>query len=226
MVKKWTMPIQNYYILLILKRHVLKKRERINTSSVIKTVKIPKCEYNPKSKLGFQIITGLIKTKQENKLNDWNINSDDEIKLTDFTNINNKNSEIINVLSNEFDLSNTNKQEQEMILVFNEPGDEIELAPNEKALIKYSVREIKYETTLNLKQKISGTITTKIIDDNNEEQTITLSIKEAMQILQKYSLLPSEIIINEDNSITFNGKAKISFTQEAEPKLVLNTSIV
>ncbi|WP_215825661.1 hypothetical protein [Spiroplasma endosymbiont of 'Nebria riversi'] len=38
------------------------------------------------------------------------------MKLTDFTNINNKNSEIINVLSNEFDLSNTNKQEQEMIL--------------------------------------------------------------------------------------------------------------
>ncbi|WP_342262498.1 MULTISPECIES: hypothetical protein [unclassified Spiroplasma] len=207
-------------------KNVCSDREIINKTPNTRSFNVPACEYNSKSKLVFQITTGLTKTKQENKLNGWNINSDDEIKLTDFTNINNKNSEIINVLSNEFDLSNTNKQEQEMILVFNEPGNEIELAPNEKALIKYSVREIKYETTLNLKQKISGTITTKIIDDNNEEQTITLSIKEAMQILQKYSLLPSEIIINEDNSITFNGKAKISFTQEAEPKLVLNTSIV
>ncbi|WP_374695834.1 hypothetical protein [Spiroplasma endosymbiont of Polydrusus formosus] len=43
---------------------------------------------------------------------------------------------------------------------------------------------------LNLKQKINGNIIFKIIDDNNEEQIITLSIKEAMKILEKYSLLP------------------------------------
>ncbi|WP_342262420.1 hypothetical protein [Spiroplasma endosymbiont of Dromius quadrimaculatus] len=209
------------------KEACFKKRERINTSSIKKTVKIPKCDYEQKSKLVFQITTGLTKTKQENKLNGWNINPDDEMKLHDFVNLNNKNSKIINVLSNEFDLSNTNKQEQEMILYsFSDVGDEIDLAPHERIIFKYSVRETNLETTLNLKQKISGTISVKIIDNNNEEQIITLSIKEAMQILKKYSLLPDKITINEDNSITFNGKAKISLTQEAEPKLIINTSII
>jgi hypothetical protein len=108
---------------------------------------------------------------------------------------------------------------------FSDVGDEIELAPHQRVIFKYSVREIHLENTLNLQQKITGNITVKIID-NNEEQTIILSIKEAMQILQKYNLLPDEITINEDNSITFNGKAKISLTQEGEQKLIMNTSIV
>ncbi|WP_339024529.1 hypothetical protein [Spiroplasma endosymbiont of Agriotes lineatus] len=43
-----------------------------------------------------------------------------------------------------------------------------------------------------------------------------------MQILQKYRLLPSEIIINEDNSVTFNGKAIISRTSESNPKPIFN----
>ncbi|WP_375315601.1 hypothetical protein [Spiroplasma endosymbiont of Tipula paludosa] len=124
--------------------------------------------------------------------------------------------------------SDINKQEQEMILhSFDKKTEfEAEIAPHEQAVVEYSVREIHLENTLNLKQKITGTITAKIIDDNNEEQTITLSIKEAMQILQKYSLLPDEITLNEDNSITFNGKGKISLTQEAEPKLIIKTSII
>ncbi|WP_338956457.1 hypothetical protein [Spiroplasma endosymbiont of Polydrusus cervinus] len=91
-----------------------------------------------------------------------------------------------------------------------------------KLTILYSVRERKYESILNLKQKITGTITAKIINDNNEEQIVTLSIKEALQILQKYNLLPNKIIINEDNSITFNGKAFISLIRDDKPKLILN----
>ncbi|WP_215825432.1 hypothetical protein [Spiroplasma endosymbiont of 'Nebria riversi'] len=92
------------------------KKTYNNKSSLSKIIVIPPCEYNSKSKLVFQITTGLTKTKQENKLNGWNINPDDEMKLSDFINLNNKQSEIINELSSEFDLSNTNKQEQEMIL--------------------------------------------------------------------------------------------------------------
>ncbi|WP_215826788.1 hypothetical protein [Spiroplasma endosymbiont of 'Nebria riversi'] len=91
-------------------KNVCSDREITYKTPNIKSFNVPACEYNSKSKLIFQITTGLTKTKQENKLNGWKINSDDEMKLTDFTNINNKNSEIINVLSNEFDLSNTNKQ--------------------------------------------------------------------------------------------------------------------
>ncbi|WP_339025293.1 PQQ-binding-like beta-propeller repeat protein [Spiroplasma endosymbiont of Agriotes lineatus] len=209
-------------------KNVCSDREIINKTPNTRSFNVPACEYNLKSKLVFQITTGLTKTKQENKLNGWNINSDDEMKLTDFTNINNKNSEIINVLSNEFDLSNTNKQEQEMILsIFKEPVDKFELNPNEKLQINYFVRIVKSGITLNLKQKINGTISAKIIDDNNKEQIITLSITEVMQILQKYSLLPNEIAIDKNNDkITFNGGAFFSSEREGPVRTNTVTTIV
>ncbi|WP_342264837.1 PQQ-binding-like beta-propeller repeat protein [Spiroplasma endosymbiont of Clivina fossor] len=209
-------------------KNVCSDREIINKTPNTRSFNVPACEYNSKSKLVFQITTGLTKTKQENKLNGWNINSDDEMKLTDFTNINNKNSEIINVLSNEFDLSNTNKQEQEMILsIFKEPADKFELNPNEKLKITYPVRIIISKVILNLKQKITGNITAKIIDDNNKEQIITLSITKVMQILQKYSLLPNEITIDKNNDkITFNGGAFFSSEREGPVRTNTVTTIV
>ncbi|WP_342262456.1 MULTISPECIES: PQQ-binding-like beta-propeller repeat protein [unclassified Spiroplasma] len=203
-----------------------KKKERINNSPVKKIVKIPACNYNQKSKFMFQTIKGIGKYGQENTKNDWTLNIDDENKLINFVNINYRDEIITNILSNDFDLSKTNKQEREMVLVFIDHEDEIELAPHEKAIIKYSVREINLETTLNLKQKINGNITATVINVGGENKNFTISIKEAMQILQEHSLLPDEITINEDNNITFNGKAKISLIQEAEPKLIINTSIV
>ncbi|WP_346350248.1 hypothetical protein [Spiroplasma endosymbiont of Calodromius spilotus] len=209
-------------------KNVCSDREIINKTPNTRSFNVPTCEYNSKSKLVFQITTGLTKTKQENKLNGWNINSDDEMKLTDFTNINNKNSKIINVLSNEFDLSNTNKQEQEMILsIFKVPADKFELNPNEKLKITYPVRIITSKVILNLKQKITGNITAKIIDDNNKEQVVTLSITEVMQILQKYSLLPNEITIDKNNdNITFNGEAFFSSEREGPVKTNTVTTIV
>ncbi|WP_215826412.1 outer membrane protein assembly factor BamB family protein [Spiroplasma endosymbiont of 'Nebria riversi'] len=171
-------------------KNVCSDREITNKTPNIKSFNVPACEYNSKSKLIFQITTGLTKTKQENKLNGWNINSDDEMKLTDFTNINNKNSEIINVLSNEFDLSNTNKREQEMILsIFKGPADKFELNPDKKLKITYPVRIITSKVILNLKQKITRNITAEIIDDNNKEQIVILSITEVMQILQNHSFI-------------------------------------
>ncbi|WP_338954531.1 hypothetical protein [Spiroplasma endosymbiont of Polydrusus cervinus] len=147
---------------------------------------------------------------------------DNENELWDFLNINYRDETTTHTLSN------VNKQEQEMILYsFNESEDEIELFPHEKETIVYSVRESKYESTINLKQKIIGTINVEIINGgDNKEQIVTLSIKEAMQILQKYSLLPDEIIINEDNSIIFNGKAILSLIRDGKPKLILNTEII
>ncbi|WP_338954873.1 hypothetical protein [Spiroplasma endosymbiont of Polydrusus cervinus] len=199
-------------------------KERKNNSSIKKILLIPKCEYNQKSKFMFQVTKGINKNGQDNTKNSWILNMDDENKLVDFVNINYRDEIKTHTLSNNFDLSNTNKQEQEIILYpFNDPEAEIELAPHEKSTIVYSVRERKYESILNLKQKITGTITAKIINDNNEEQIVTLSIKEAMQILQKYNLLPNKIIINEDNNITFNGKAFISLIRDDKPKLILNT---
>ncbi|WP_215825679.1 hypothetical protein [Spiroplasma endosymbiont of 'Nebria riversi'] len=209
-------------------KNVCSDREIINKTPNKRSFNVPACEYNSKSKLVFQITTGLTKTKQENKLNGWNINSDDEMKLTDFTNINNKNSEIINVLSNEFDLSNKNKQEQEMILsIFKEPADKFELNPDEKLKITYPVRIIISKVILNLKQKITGNITAKIIDYNNKEQIVTLSITEVMQILQKYSLLPNEITLDKNNDkITFNGEAFFSSEREGAVRTNTITTIV
>ncbi|WP_425378474.1 hypothetical protein [Spiroplasma endosymbiont of Polydrusus pterygomalis] len=203
-------------------------KERKNNSSIKKTVIIPKCEYNQKSKFMFQIIKGISKDGKDNLQTGWTLNMDNENKLWDFVNINYRDETTTHTLSNNFDFSNLNKQEQEMILYpFNEPEEEIELAPNEKTTIVYSVRESKYESTINLKQKIIGTINVEIINgSDNKEQIVTLSIKEAMQILQKYSLLPDEIIINEDNSITFNGKAILSLIRDGKPKLILNTEII
>ncbi|WP_375315271.1 hypothetical protein [Spiroplasma endosymbiont of Tipula paludosa] len=56
-----------------------------------------------------------------------------------------------------------------ILYCFSDVGDEIDLAPHERIIFKYSVREIHFENALNLKQKITGTITAKIIDDNNKE---------------------------------------------------------
>ncbi|WP_215825913.1 hypothetical protein [Spiroplasma endosymbiont of 'Nebria riversi'] len=209
-------------------KNVCSDREITNKTPNIKSFNVPACEYKSKSKLIFQITTGLTKTKQENKLNGWNINSDDEMKLTDFTNINNKNSEIINVLSNEFDLSNTNKQEQEMILsIFKGPTDKFELNPNEKLKITYPARIITSKVILNLKQKITGNITAKIIDDNNKEQIVILSITEVMQILQNHGLLPNEITIDKNNdNITFNGEAFFSSEREGSVRTNTVTTIV
>ncbi|WP_339023992.1 hypothetical protein [Spiroplasma endosymbiont of Agriotes lineatus] len=155
------------------------------------------CRYNSKSKEIFQIKKGIIKNQEKNIKNSWTLSIDDENKLTDFVNMNIKD-KITHNFSNEFDFSNLNKQEQEMVLnTFKEPADKFELNPNEKLQINYFVRIVKSEITLNLKQKINGTISAKIIDDKNKEQIVTLSIKEAMQILQKYSLLPDEITIDK-----------------------------
>lgn len=55
---------------------------------------------------------------------------------------------------------------------------------------------------------------------------VTLSIKEAMEILQNYNLLPDEIDINEDNSITFNGKALISSEIESKIRTHVDISVV
>jgi len=67
---------------------ICNNKEFINNTPNIKSFNIPACIYNSKYKLTFQLLTGLTKINQENKLNSWNINSDDERKLTDFISLN------------------------------------------------------------------------------------------------------------------------------------------
>ncbi|WP_338955160.1 hypothetical protein [Spiroplasma endosymbiont of Polydrusus cervinus] len=211
------------------KKSICSNKEFINKTTNVRSFNIPVCVYNSKYKLTFQIVIGLINKNNENKLNGWSINYDDEMKLVEFVNPNvSENNEIINELSNNFDLSNINKQEQETVIHYlNESSDKFELNSNEKLQINYSPLIInKYKNILNLKQKVMGTVTAKIVSSSNEEQMVTFSIKEAIQILQNYSLLPDEIIINEDNSITFNGKALISSEIESKIRTDVTISVV
>ncbi|WP_339024195.1 hypothetical protein [Spiroplasma endosymbiont of Agriotes lineatus] len=196
-----------------------------NISLNIQKIKITSCSYETKAKYLFQITTGLKINDSKNIAKGWNLNIDDEMILTDFTSWNKKASEIKNTLSKDFDLSNINKQEQELILnrdLLHSPEQELSVGKKQRLTAEYVVRLLVIKANLNLKQKINGTITAKIIDDNNGEQTITLLIKETMQILQKHSLLPNEITINKDNSVTFNGKAIISRTSESDPRPIFN----
>ncbi|WP_339024351.1 ETX/MTX2 family pore-forming toxin [Spiroplasma endosymbiont of Agriotes lineatus] len=197
-----------------------------NTSSLgAQKIKVPSCSYETKAKYLFQITTGLNINNSKNIVKGWNLNIDDEMILTDFTSSNKKASEIKNTLSKDFDLSNTNKQEQELILnrdLLHSPEQELSVEPKQRLTAQYVIRLLSIKTNLDLKQKISGTITAKIIDNFNKEQIVTLPIKETMKILQKYNLLPNEITINEDNSVTFNGKATISRTSESDPKQIFN----
>ncbi|WP_339024854.1 PQQ-binding-like beta-propeller repeat protein [Spiroplasma endosymbiont of Agriotes lineatus] len=154
-----------------------------NISSNIQKIKIPSCSYEAKAKYLFQITTGLNINNSKNITNGWNLNIDDEMILTDFTIWNKKTSEIKNTLSKDFDLSNINKQEQELILnrdLLHSPEQELSVDPKQRLIAQYVIRLLSIKTNLYLKQKINGTITAKIIDDNNKEQTITLSITEAM----------------------------------------------
>ncbi|WP_339024421.1 hypothetical protein [Spiroplasma endosymbiont of Agriotes lineatus] len=155
-------------------------------SSGAQKIKVPSFSYETKAKYLFQITTGLNINNSKNIVKGWNLNIDDEMILTDFTSSNKKASEIKNTLSKNFDLSNINKQEQELILnrdLLHSPEQELSVGKKQRLTAQYVIRLFSIKTNLDLKQKINGIITAKIIDDNNKEQTITLSITEAMQIL-------------------------------------------
>ncbi|WP_339024482.1 ETX/MTX2 family pore-forming toxin [Spiroplasma endosymbiont of Agriotes lineatus] len=163
-----------------------------SSSSGVQKIKVPSCSYETKAKYLFQITTRLKINNSKNIAKGWNLNIDDEMILTDFTSSNKKASEIKNTLSKDFNLSNTNKQEQELILnrdLLHSPEQELSVEPKQRLIAQYVIRLLSIKTNLDLKQKINGIITAKIIDDNNEEQTITLSITEGNANITKISFI-------------------------------------
>ncbi len=116
-------------------------------------------------------------------------------------------------LSNTFDFSDSKTNEYKESSEVELPSQGIRVKPNQKIKVTASLDEVLAQVTLNLKQDIYGTIIAKVIALNNEEKNITLSIKEIMQKLKQYDILPQEININNDDSITFNGKASRSLKQ-------------
>ncbi|WP_342277577.1 ETX/MTX2 family pore-forming toxin [Spiroplasma endosymbiont of Nephrotoma flavescens] len=116
-------------------------------------------------------------------------------------------------LSNTFDFSGSKTDEYKDILEVELPSQEIKVNPNQKIKVTASLDEVLAQVTLKLTQNIYGEITSQITNTSNEEKSFKISIKEIMQKLQQYNLLPQEVTINIDDSITFNGSANRSLKQ-------------
>ncbi|RUP78112.1 hypothetical protein D6D54_01170 [Spiroplasma poulsonii] len=69
-------------------------------------------------------------------------------------------------------------------------------------------------------QKVEGKIYGKIIDRNNNEIPISLSVKQAMLNLLENEILPSKIVINNDNSINF------SYDVKNKKEIIMHESII
>ncbi|WP_215826158.1 ETX/MTX2 family pore-forming toxin [Spiroplasma endosymbiont of 'Nebria riversi'] len=93
------------------------------------------------------------------------------------------------------------------------PSQEIAVEPNKKIKVIASLEEVSAQVTLNLKQNIYGEIISQITNTSNEEKSFKILIKEIMEKLKQYNLLPQEITINNDESITFNGSANRSLNK-------------
>ncbi|WP_375315565.1 ETX/MTX2 family pore-forming toxin [Spiroplasma endosymbiont of Tipula paludosa] len=116
-------------------------------------------------------------------------------------------------LSNTFDFSSNKTNEYKEVSEVELPSQEIEVNPNQKIKVTASLDEVLGQITLKLTQNIYGNITSQITNTSNEEKSFEILIKEIMQKLKEYNLLPQEITINNDDSITFNGSAHRSLKQ-------------
>lgn len=203
------------------------KKKVANTSPLPQTIKVPGCNYQTKENILFQITDGLNKTNIIEKSVASALNADDENVIFNLVNVNDNQDVRTKVtLSSAFDLSNLNKHSHEIgIHNFIEDEQDIIVPPKQSIVVNYSVRTFVLETNLNLKQKIIGTLVAKISYTKSEE-TIEITIKEAMKTLKNINLMPSEILINQDNSINFNGRAKLIMRRESEPKIIRNFKVL
>ncbi|WP_425380914.1 ETX/MTX2 family pore-forming toxin [Spiroplasma endosymbiont of Polydrusus pterygomalis] len=112
-----------------------------------------------------------------------------------------------------FDLSNTNTHELKVITELTFPSQPIKILANEQIKVSIVVNKTANKIFLTLKQKIYGEINGVISSKNIADITLNVSIKELMQTLQRNNLLPPEIFINDNDSITFNGKILLTETK-------------
>ncbi|WP_375315305.1 ETX/MTX2 family pore-forming toxin [Spiroplasma endosymbiont of Tipula paludosa] len=195
-------------------------------------MKTPSCKYTKEATVNSQITTGLSKEETHSQTSDmknnWSfelgVNVHGESGVWPFakvsTTIDTKigtggeyGSSETKTLSNKFDFSNSKTNEDKEVSEVELPSQEIKVNPNQKIKVTASLDEVFAQVTLNLKQNIYGLITSQIINTYNEEIPFTISIKKIMEKLQQYDLLPQEITINGNDSITFNGKANRSLKQ-------------
>lgn len=192
-----------------------------NSSPLNQIIKFPECNYTGKEIISFEVTTGIITPTDPSYMRVLNTN--DQNIVSDFLYSNDSDSIPIK-LSNTFDLSDLNffTLERNLYSVV-EPEQDIVVPAKQKFLLKYTVRSFTNKIDLNLQLKVHGVVVAKV-KDNSEEQTVQITLRNAMQVLQKYSQLPVEVIINDDNSVTFNGSGSLISSSESQPKLSLITT--
>ncbi|WP_338989942.1 hypothetical protein [Spiroplasma endosymbiont of Seladonia tumulorum] len=83
------------------------------------------------------------------------------------------------------------------------PSQPVKVPPHSKISVYVTSLQNNIELILNYYQKIEGMVSAKLIDKNNNEIIVNISIKDAMLSLFENEILPSKIKINNDNSINF-----------------------
>lgn len=201
-------------------RNVCDMKKIANSSPVNQVIKFPECNYKGKEMVSFDVTTG-ISTPGDGPFKTVPLSPDDETIVADYLYTNESNTKPA-TLSNAFQLSKSIFLAKETTLYdFFEPEQDIVVPPKQQILVKYSVRTFVNKINLKLIQKVHGVIVSKVIDDS-DEQIIQITLRNAMQVLEKYSQLPIEIIINDDNSITFSGKGTLISQRESMPIVIRN----
>ncbi|UNF61939.1 hypothetical protein [Spiroplasma poulsonii] len=210
-----------------------------NDSSEIQNMKTNSCTYKKEKLENIKITVGLknrkissqtSKTKQNSNLE---LNADITAKnkylkkilgLTfnaegKYQNETNFEDSKIQELSDEFDLSDNKEYENKETSEITIPSQEIKVNPRQKIKFSILLDQVSKQIIWNLKQNIHGEINAEITNEENMTYKFEISIKEIMQKLKQYSLLPQEITINNDDTITFNGKLMGSLQQTLNNKI-------
>ncbi|WP_374697005.1 ETX/MTX2 family pore-forming toxin [Spiroplasma endosymbiont of Polydrusus formosus] len=94
-------------------------------------------------------------------------------------------------------------------ITVNIPSQPVKIPAHSKITIYNNSWKNNIQIILNIFQKVEGTVSAKIINENNNETVVAISIKDVMKALLEKSILPSKIKINNDDSINFCYDIKI-----------------
>ncbi|WP_338991128.1 ETX/MTX2 family pore-forming toxin [Spiroplasma endosymbiont of Seladonia tumulorum] len=100
--------------------------------------------------------------------------------------------------------SNTEIKTTTETMTINVPSQPVKIPPHSKISISVNAWKNNIVLILSYYQKVQGMVSADFLDKNNNRTTVSISIKDAMSSLLENNILPSKIIINNDNSIKFS----------------------
>ncbi len=109
-------------------------------------------------------------------------------------------------------------------ITINIPSQSVKVPGKSKISIFITSWVNNIQIILSYYQKVNGIVSADFIDQNNNNSTLSISIKNAMINLQENNILPSKININNDNSINFSYDIK-SIEQIIMHNTVISESI-